>query len=180
GQEIRPGEALVAVAEPRFCLPLPIVEGGGGARVVDPGQLQQADDGARVGGPPFRGGRDCQHGGYAFGFQSLKRSRSTFLSNLPTEVLGTASMKRTSSGSHHLATSGLRKSRISLSVSESLNSGLGTTQASGRSTHCGCGTAMTAASSTLGWPMMVLSMSTLEIHSPPDLIRSFVRSVIWT
>ena len=52
---------------------------------------------------------DDEHGApQAFGFQSLKRSRRTFLSNLPTEVLGTASMKRTSSGSHHLATSGLR------------------------------------------------------------------------
>ena len=45
------------------------------------------------------------------GFQALKRSRSTFLSNLPTLVLGTASMKTTSSGSHHLATRGSRYSR---------------------------------------------------------------------
>jgi len=60
-----------------------------------------------------------------------------------------------------------------------LNSGLGTMQASGRSTQRSCGTAITAASSTLGWPMMVVSMSTLEIHSPPDLMRSLVRSVIW-
>jgi len=42
------------------------------------------------------------------GFQSLNFSRSTFLSNLPTEVLGTASMNCTSSGSHHLATRGVR------------------------------------------------------------------------
>src|SRR5215831_7141832 len=108
GQEILSREALVAFAEPRFHLLLSPVQSGGGARVVDSRELQQADDGARVDGPPFRGGRDRQHGSYAFGFQSLKRSRSTFLSNFPTEVLGTASMKRTSSGSHHLATSGLR------------------------------------------------------------------------
>jgi len=37
------------------------------------------------------------------GVQALKRSRSTFLSNLPALVFGTASMKTTSSGSHHLA-----------------------------------------------------------------------------
>ena len=37
----------------------------------------------------------------------------------------------------------------------------------------------TAASSTLGWPMIMLSTSIDEIHSPPDLMRSFVRSVIW-
>src|SRR6266498_1630474 len=42
------------------------------------------------------------------GFQLLNRSRSTFLSNLPTLVFGTASMKMTSSGSHHLATRGVR------------------------------------------------------------------------
>ena len=39
---------------------------------------------------------------------------------------------------------------------------------------------MTAASSTLGWPMIMVSTSIDEIHSPPDLIRSLVRSVIWT
>src|SRR6202162_3177038 len=40
-------------------------------------------------------------------------ARSTFLSNLPTEVFGTSSMKRTSSGSHHFATLSLRKSMTS-------------------------------------------------------------------
>jgi hypothetical protein len=59
-------------------------------------------------------------------------------------------------------------------------SGLATTQASGRSTQRSWGMATTAASSTWGWPMIVVSMSTLEIHSPPDLIRSLVRSVICT
>ncbi len=67
-----------------------------------------------------------------------------------------------------------------ISPGSSTEPGLGTTQASGRSTHLGCGTAMTAASSTFGWLMIMFSTSTLETHSPPDLIRSLVRSVIWT
>src|SRR5205807_8212311 len=53
-------------------------------------------------------------------------ARSTFLSNFPTEVLGTSSMNRTSSGSHHLATLSLRKSITSCSVTWPLNSGLAT------------------------------------------------------
>ena len=67
-----------------------------------------------------------------------------------------------------------------ISRGSSVTPGLGTTQASGRSTHFGCGTAMTAASRTLGWPMIIVSTSMDEIHSPPDLMRSFVRSVICT
>jgi len=53
-----------------------------------------------------------------------------------------------------------------------------TTQAGGRSTHRGSGMATTAASTTPGMAMMAASMSTEEIHSPPDLIRSLVRSVM--
>src|SRR6266849_6290789 len=53
-------------------------------------------------------------------------ARRTFLSNLPTEVLGTSSMNRTSSGSHHLATLSLRNSFTSSSVTWPLNSGRGT------------------------------------------------------
>ena len=55
----------------------------------------------------------------------------------------------------------------------------GTTQASGRSAHFGCGTAMTQASATAGWPTSAFSRSMLEIHSPPLLTRSLVRSAIW-
>src|SRR5436309_11866797 len=80
-------------------------------------------------------------------------ARSTFLSNLPTLVLGIVSTNSTSSGSHHLATRGRRYSRISSLVILPTYSGLGTTQASGRSDHLGCGTPMTQASITLGWPM---------------------------
>src|SRR5207244_11337258 len=52
-------------------------------------------------------------------------ARSTFLSNLPTDVFGTSSMKRTSSGSHHLATLSRRKSISSSWVTCPLNSGRG-------------------------------------------------------
>src|SRR5712691_7803859 len=72
-------------------------------------------------------------------------ARSTFLSNLPTEVLGTSSMKRTSSGSHHLATLSRRKSMISSCVTLPLNSGLGTAYATGRSSHLGWTRPITAA-----------------------------------
>ena len=48
--------------------------------------------------------------------------------------------------------------------------------ASGRSPHRGWATATTAASFTAGWPISAFSSSTEEIHSPPDLTRSLVRS----
>ena len=51
-----------------------------------------------------------------------------------------------------------------------------TTQASGRSDHFGSGTPMTAASRIGGWAISSFSSSTEEIHSPPDLMRSLVRS----
>ena len=43
---------------------------------------------------------------------------------------------------------------------------------SGRSSHFGCLTPITAASATLGWPTARFSMSIEEIHSPPDLMTS--------
>ncbi len=54
-----------------------------------------------------------------------------------------------------------------------------TTAASGRSAHFSSGTAITAASATAGCAMSAFSSSTDEIHSPPDLITSFERSLIW-
>src|SRR5260370_572394 len=105
-------------------------------------------------------------------------ARSTFLSNLPTEVLGPSSMNRTSSGSHHLATLSRRKSITSSWVTLPLNSGLGTANATGRSSHLGWTRPITAASMIFGWAMMAFSSSTEEIHSPPDLITSLVRSTI--
>ena len=51
-------------------------------------------------------------------------------------------------------------------------------QASGRSLHLSSGMAMTAASATAGCAISAFSRSTELIHSPPDLIRSLVRSVM--
>ena len=53
-----------------------------------------------------------------------------------------------------------------------------TTTSSGRSSHLGWRTPITAASATLGWPTARFSRSIEEIHSPPDLITSLERSVI--
>ena len=46
---------------------------------------------------------------------------------------------------------------------------LSTTAASGRSLHLGCGTPITAASRTAGWPISAFSSSCDAIHSPPRL-----------
>src|SRR5207249_5255787 len=77
-------------------------------------------------------------------------ARKAFLSNLPTDVLGTSSMKRTSSGSHHLATRLLRYSRISAAVRLPRCSARGTTYATGLSDQVGWARPITAASATLG------------------------------
>src|SRR5436305_3342128 len=45
----------------------------------------------------------------------------------------------------------------------------GTITSSGRSSHCGCGTPITAASATAGQPTAKFSTSIELIHSPPDL-----------
>lgn len=101
--------------------------------------------------------------------------RRTFLSNLPTLVFGTDSMTVHRSGSCHLATEPARNSRSS--VKPVVAPSLRTTVASGRSPHLSSGTATTAASATSGWDISAFSSSTLEIHSPPDLITSLARSV---
>src|SRR5438034_5489265 len=82
-------------------------------------------------------------------------------------------MISTSSGSAHLATWGRRWSMIS--VGSSRTPGFGTTHASGRSTHLGCGTAMTAASRTLGCDMIMFMSHrseehTSELQSHSDLV----------
>ena len=69
-----------------------------------------------------------------------------------------------------------RGSRVSSSAL-AVASGRSTTQHSGRSCHFSSGTAITAASKTAGWAMTVTSSSTELIHSPPDLMTSFVRSL---
>ncbi|CAM5633411.1 hypothetical protein SGLAM104S_08672 [Streptomyces glaucescens] len=103
--------------------------------------------------------------------------RSTFLSNLPTDVFGTVGMTVQRSGGCHLAilpSSARKARRVSKSaVAPSLR----TTVASGRSPHLSSGTATTAASATSGWDISAFSSSTEEIHSPPDLMTSLARSV---
>src|SRR3954462_11571210 len=56
----------------------------------------------------------------------------------------------------------------------------GTTMRSGRSAHFGCWMPIPAASATSGWPTGRFSSSIEEIHSPPDLITSLLRSTICT
>jgi hypothetical protein len=77
----------------------------GGARPAPRGE-PRPDGGMRRaprrGAPPLSASRSC--GRYFEGSSNpLKRSRSTFLSNLPTLVLGMASRKTMASGSDHLA-----------------------------------------------------------------------------
>src|SRR5580693_6311559 len=98
----------------------------------------------------------------------------TFLSNLPTLVLGISSKNVHWSGSHQRATLPTKKSSRSDGVG--VWPGFGTTQTNGRSDHFGSGMAMTAASKTSGCAITAFSNSTDEIHSPPDLITSLVRS----
>src|ERR1700728_2580118 len=98
----------------------------------------------------------------------------SFLSNLPTLVFGISSTKVHWSGSHQRGTRPARKS--TRSDGDGVRPGLGTTKTRGRSDHLGSGTAMTDASNTSGWAITAFSNSTDEIHSPPDLITSFVRS----
>ena len=103
-------------------------------------------------------------------------ARRTFLSNLPTLVLGTSAMNVQRSGSQNLAVRSASQLRNSAAVTA--ESDLRTTHASGRSSHFGCGIAITAASATFGCAMIMFSRSTDEIHSPPDFTRSLVRSMI--
>src|SRR5207248_5777501 len=77
---------------------------------------------------------------------SAKRARNTFLSNLPTLVLGTSSMKLQRSGSCQRATRWARNAR-SCSASAD-DPAARTTHASGRSSQRGSGTPITAASTT--------------------------------
>src|SRR4029077_10119391 len=98
--------------------------------------------------------------------------------SLPVEVCGKLATKMNSSGNCHLANLQARKERSSSEVT--WQPSFSTTAASGLSCHLGCGAAITAASCTAGWATIAFSTSTELIHSPPDLIRSLVRSVIFT
>ena len=67
-----------------------------------------------------------------------------------------------SSGNHHFANCGLKNSSKSSFVTLSLYASFKTTQATGRSCHFSCGTAITAASNTASWAIKAFSISTDE------------------
>src|SRR5699024_4842652 len=122
--------------------------------------------------------RPTRHGGYNESMSSVPSSRALrrrFLSNLPTLVLGTSSTKVQCSGNCHLASLSERYSRNCPAVTS--DPSLRTTATSGRSSHFSSGIPMTAASATSSWAITWFSRSTEEIHSPPDLMTSFARSV---
>src|SRR6202161_2969768 len=98
----------------------------------------------------------------------------TFLSNLPTLVLGISVIKVHWSGSHQRGTRPTKKS--TRSDGDGARPGFETTATKGRSDHFGSGTAMTVASNASGGAITACSSSPDEIHSPPDLITSLVRS----
>ena len=52
--------------------------------------------------------------------------------------------------------------------------------AHGTSPHFGSGAATTAATSTAGWRYSTSSTSTLEMFSPPEMMMSLLRSLIFT
>ena len=98
------------------------------------------------------------------------------MSSLPTLVFGISLTNAKLSGVDQRASFGARNARSSSAVGAS--PARATTQASGRSTHFSSGRAITAASATFGCCASRSSSSTDEIHSPPDLITSLVRSRI--
>jgi hypothetical protein len=96
------------------------------------------------------------------------------LSNLPVAVVGSASTNSNTSGTHHEAIRCARWAARSEAVTA--EPARRTTSAAGRSVHTGCATAITIACATSGWSMRWFSTSIELIHSPPDLMRSLVRS----
>ena len=95
----------------------------------------------------------------------------------PVAVWGRVSTNSKSSGIHHLAIFPWNEARSSGALTWA--SHLSTTTSRGRSSHFGCFTPITAAWATAGCAMASPSMSIELIHSPPDLITSLERSVIF-
>src|SRR6266436_6960364 len=113
------------------------------------------------------------------------RSRSSFLLILPTLVLGILSTKRIFSGMPYfemmpLSANILRWSLMAASLTPSVSDACLTTSASGRSPHLSSLTPMTAASATPAHCEIRSSICNDETHSPPVLITSLIRSVMWT
>src|SRR5882724_7622100 len=112
------------------------------------------------------------------------RSRSSFLLILPTLVLGMPSTKMIFSGMPYfemmpLSANPLRWSLMAVSLTPSVSARL-TTSASGRSPHLSSLTPITAASATPAHCEIRCSICSDDTHSPPVLITSLIRSVIWT
>src|SRR5262249_39595345 len=82
--------------------------------------------------------------------KSLKRSRSTVFWIFPVAVCGISSTNTPSSGIHQLGILPRMNFKSSSLVADW--SFLSTMTSSGRSSHLGCCTPITAASATLGWP----------------------------
>src|SRR5271166_6228163 len=113
--------------------------------------------------------------------QAGYRRRSTFLSILPTLVLGISSTTTTRSGTPYFDSSPreTKPIRCARTWSDStVSSPRSTTMASGRSDHFGSGTPITATSATCGICRSMSSRSSEDTHSPPVLSTSFSRSVI--
>src|SRR6056297_99033 len=173
-------------------------DGGLFRTVVTTGGHENSDGGRRCDEPHrVREGRKCRHRDTSVATPSVMRqiltepttgvierpqasvvseysSRSVFFENLPTLVLGTSSIQTIFLGSCHLAI--LPSRNVSTSSSVRSSPGAFTTQASGASPQRSWATPHTAASALLGWAISSFSSSTELIHSPPDLMRSLVRS----
>src|SRR5258705_1437087 len=111
-------------------------------------------------------------------------SRNSFLLILPTLVLGIPSTKMIFSGMPYfemmpLSANALRWSLMTVSLMPLASARL-TTSASGRSPHLSSLTPMTAASATPAHCEIRSSICSDDTHSPPVLITSLIRSVMWT
>ena len=98
------------------------------------------------------------------------------MSNLPTAVFGISATNVQFSGTCQRATCVVQE--VASSAGLAVIPGRSTTQASGRSPQRSSGMPITAASCTAGCAISWFSRSTEEIHSPPDLITSLIRSVM--
>ena len=108
---------------------------------------------------------------------AASRVRRTFLSNLPTAVFGISATNAQFSGTCQRATP-LPPRKSASSAASALAPGRSTTQASGRSPQRSSWIPITAASCTAGCAISRFSRSTEEIHSPPDLMTSLIRSLM--
>src|ERR1700722_17424561 len=118
-------------------------------------------------------------------YVSPYRSRSSFLLTLPTLVRGMLSMNRIFAGIPYfemmsLSANTLKLSFITASLIPLASESFLTTSASGRSPHRSSLTPMTAASATPAHCEIRSSICSDETHSPPVLITSLMRSVMWT